>query len=123
MAAAGTPLTEMSSAPLGIVSGFAMILVLRRSVWRSSYGIATCFAVMMSLSLFYQQDRSLVLALSGLAGLVLARSSIAHRRRGRVAVEDALALDLEKLDLDLDLELELELDLDSDIGPAAPEKP
>ncbi|MCH7606425.1 MAG: glycerol-3-phosphate acyltransferase [Chloroflexi bacterium] len=110
-------------APMGIVAGFAMILVLRRSVWRSSYGIATCFALMMSLSLFYQQDRSLVLALSGLAGLVLARSSFAHWRRGRVALADAIALDLEKLDLDLDLELELELELDpeSDLGPAAPE--
>lgn len=95
-------------APMGIISGFSMILLLRRSIWRSSWGIATCFAIMMGLSLFDQKDRSLVMGLSGLAGLVLLRSSIGRRHRSFNPDEDEIALDLD-----------LELDLDSDLGQAA----
>ena len=95
-------------APLGIVVGFTVILLLRRSVWRSSWGIAVCFAVILGLSLSYQIEPGLVLGLTGLAWLVLVRSRIARRRRSRVPEEEEIALDLE-------------LEQETELGPAAPD--
>jgi len=101
-----------SMALLGIGTGFAVILVTRRSIWRSSWGIAACFAVLTGLSLNYQVDREMVLGLTGLAGLVLVRSTIARRRRIDLPGEEEILLDLE---------LDIDLDADADLGPAAPE--
>ena len=95
-------------APLGIVTGLAVILILRRSIWRSSWGVATCFIVMLALSLPYDVDRGLVVGLSGLAGMVLVRSTLARRLRGQVPAEDEIVLDLE-------------LEEETELGPPAPE--
>ena len=97
---------------LGIATGFAVILVTRRSIWRSSWGIAACFAGLTSLSLYYQVDREMVLGLTGLAGLVLVRSTIARRRRIDLPGEEEILLDLE---------LDIDLGADADLGPATPE--
>ena len=99
-----------SMALLGIATGFAVILVTRRSIWRSSWGIAACFAVLIGLSLYYKVDQEMVLGLTGLAGFVLVRSTIARRRRIDLPGEEEILLDLE-----------LDIDLDADLGPAAPE--
>lgn len=101
-----------SLALLGVATGLAVILVTRRSTWRSSWGIATCFIVLTGLSLYYQVDQEIILGLTGLAGLVLVRSTIARRRRIDLPGEEEILLDLE-LDIDLDAE--------TDLGPATPE--
>ncbi|MFP6636392.1 MAG: glycerol-3-phosphate acyltransferase [Dehalococcoidia bacterium] len=103
-----------SMALLGIATGFAVILVTRRSIWRSSWGIAACFTVLIGLSLYYKVDQEMVLGLTGLAGFVLVRSTIARRRRIDLPGEEEILLDLE-LDIDLDA------DSDADLGSAAPE--
>jgi len=54
------------------------------------------------------------LGLTGLAGFVLVRSTIARRRRINLPGEEEILLDLE-LDIDLDA------DSDADLGSAAPE--
>ena len=97
-------------APLGIVAGFTVILLLWRSVWRSSWGIAVCFAVILGLSLYNQTEQASALGLIGLAWLVLVRSRIARRRRARVPEEEEIALDLE-------------LEQETELGPAAPDNP
>ena len=101
-----------SLAFLGVATGVAVIVLMRRSIWRSSWGIVTCFAVLNGLSLYYQVDHDLVLGLTSIAGLVLIRSTIARRRRLSLPGEEEILLDLE---------LELDLDADSDLGPATPE--
>ncbi len=95
---------------LGIAAGFAVILLLSRSSLRSSWGIICCFGVMLTLSLYYQVDRGLVLGLTSLAGLVLLRSTLARRRRTRRAGAD-VALPHHTIDPEPDL------------GPPAPESP
>ena len=109
----GVTLVLMPSlAPLSVATGVAVMLLMRRSIWRSSWGIAACYVVLTGLSLYYQMDRDLVLGLAVLAGLVLIRSNIARRRRLSLPGEEEILLDLE---------LELDLDADPDLGPAAPE--
>ncbi|MCH2505334.1 MAG: hypothetical protein MK125_07220, partial [Dehalococcoidia bacterium] len=83
-----------------------------RSIWRSSWGIAACFAVLIGLSLYYKVDQEMVLGLTGLAGFVLVRSTIARRRRINLPGEEEMLLDLE---------LDIDLAADADLGPAAPE--
>ena len=95
---------------LGLASGTAVVLLRRRSALRSAWGMAFGMLVMLSLSLYYQIDRPLIMGLIGLAMLVFARSIIGHQRRGSPPSDDSITLDL-----DLDLEDE------SDLGPAAPE--
>ena len=95
-------------APLGMAAGFAVIVLLRRYPLRSTWGIVTCFTLMLTMSLYYQSDRGLVLGLVGLAWLVLAHSTIGHRRRARIPDDEVMSLDLE-------------LESDSDLGPPAPE--
>ena len=101
-----------SLAPLSVATGVAVMLLMRRSIWRSSWGIAACYVVLTGLSLYYQMDRDLVLGLAVLAGSVLIRSNIARRRRLSLPGEEEILLDLE---------LEPDLDADPDLGPAAPE--
>ena len=95
---------------LGIAAGFSVILLLSRSPLRSSWGIICCFAVMLTLSLYYQVDHGMVLGLTSLAGLVLIRSTLARRRRTRRAGA-GVALPLPTIDAEPDL------------GPPAPESP
>lgn len=99
---------------LGLASGTAVVLLRRRSALRSAWGMAFGMLVMLSLSLYYQIDRPVVMGLAGLTMLVLSRNIIGHQRRGSLPAEDAITLDL---DLDPDLELADEPDL----GPTAPE--
>ncbi len=101
-----------SLAPLGVAIGVAVILLMRRSIWRSSWGIGACYVFLTALSFYYQIDRDLVLGLTVLAGLVLIRSNIARRRRLSLPGEEEILLDLE---------LEPDLDADPDLGPVAPE--
>ena len=97
-----------SVALVGVATGVSVIVLMRRSVWRSSWGILACFAVMSGLTLYYQVDRDLMLGLTSIAGLVLIRSTVARRRKGTLPGEEEILLDLD-------------LDADADLGPATPE--
>ena len=103
---------------LGLATGFAVVLLLRRREQRSAWGMAVSLAAALSLSTYYQVDQGIILGLVGLGVLVLGRSIMGHRLRN--TVEPEIALDL---DLDIDLDLGLDMDDDQDLGPAAPEKP
>ena len=94
----------------GIIVGLGAVLVLRRSPFRSVWGIATCFAVILVLSLYYDDQRSLVLGLVALAMFVLWHSVIGRQRRLRLN-------EREEMELDLDTDAEPE----SDLSTAAPE--
>jgi len=105
---------------LGLAAGTAVVVLRRRSVLRSAWGMAFGMLVMLSLSLYYQIDRPIVMGLAGLAMLVLARSIIGHQRRGSLSTEDAITLDLDLDELDLDI-LDIGLEEETDLGPTAPE--
>ena len=117
---------EPAMAAFGILIGMGVLLLLRRSPLRSTWGIAACFIAMLGVSQYYQVDRDLVMGLVALAMLVLFRSMIG--RRGRIRIPDQepvdLTLELER-ELDLALDLSLETDPDSDpdteMGPATQE--
>ena len=68
-------------AVLGVVAGLATIVLMRHSVFRSSWGVSVCFLVMLALSQYYQIERDLVSGLVVLASLVLLRSMFTRRRR------------------------------------------
>ena len=104
-----------SMAILGFVAGFATVLLLWRSAFRSGWGIFACFGVMLGLSQYYQIDRNLVLGLSSLATLVLLRSVVTRRRRARITEEDLVVEGEGGLVEDLDPQPE------SDLGAAAHE--
>ena len=106
-----------SMAILGFVAGFAVVLLLWRSAFRSGWGIFACFGVMLGLSQYYQIDRDLVLGLSSLATLVLLRSVVTRRRRARITEEDLVVEGEGGLVEDLDQQPE------SELGPAAHENP
>jgi glycerol-3-phosphate acyltransferase PlsY len=93
---------------LGLATGFAVVLLLRRRKQRSAWGMAVSMAATLSLSTYYQVDQGMILGLVGLGLLVLGRSIIGHRLRDTVEPEIALDLDL---------------DDEPDLAPAAPEKP
>ena len=95
-------------ATVGVVTGFTVVFLMRRSAWRSCWGVVVCFAVLLTLGLYYQMDRGMVTGLTGLAILVLLRSMIVRRRIAEGAEEDEILLDLD-------------LEADSDLGPAAQE--
>ena len=121
---------EPAMAAFGILIGMGVLLLLRRSPLRSTWGIAACFIAMLGVSQYYQVDRDLVMGLVALAMLVLFRSIIG--RRGRIHVptletdEVDLALEFElelgpELDLNLNLNLEPGHEPDTELGPAAQE--
>jgi glycerol-3-phosphate acyltransferase PlsY len=123
---------EPGMAAMGILIGTGVLLLLRRSPLRSTWGISACFIVMLGVSQYYQVDRDLVMGLVALAMLVLFRSMIGRRGRIRIPAQETdevdLALELEfELELELDLNLNLEPDPDPDpdteLGPAAQENP
>ena len=71
-------------AVLGVAVGSAAVLLTRRLPFRSSCGIAACFAVLLAVSQYFpgfQDTRVFVLELSGLALLVIAHNVLIHRRR------------------------------------------
>ena len=103
---------------LGLATGVAVVLLLRRRKQRSAWGMAVSMAAALSLSTYYQVDQSMIVGLVGLAVLVLSRSIMGHRLRD--TREPEIVLDL---DLDMDLDLGIDLENDPELGPAAPEKP
>jgi glycerol-3-phosphate acyltransferase PlsY len=72
-------------AVLGVVAGLATIVMMRRSLLRSTWGISVCFMVMLAISQYYQIERDLVTGLVILASMVLLRSMFTRRRRLSVA--------------------------------------
>ena len=99
---------------LGLATGSAVVLLLRRRKQRSAFGMGVSMAAALGFSMYYQVDQGMILGLVGLGFFVLARSIMGHQRRDRDTGEPEIALDL---DLDLDL------DNGQDLGPAAPDKP
>ncbi|MEK7807395.1 MAG: glycerol-3-phosphate acyltransferase [Chloroflexota bacterium] len=105
---------------LGVIGGMAVVLLLRRSPSRSSWGIVSCAAIMLSGSQYYQIDPELIMGLVALAMLVVFHS-VAFRRRVRPSdVEPDAALDLQ-LDRDPDLDLEPAPDSNPELGAPTPE--
>jgi glycerol-3-phosphate acyltransferase PlsY len=72
-------------AGLGIIAGLVTVILLWRSHLRSAAGLVTSCTVMLAISQYYETDDQLILALAGLAALVLWRTLIGHRRRTRTA--------------------------------------
>ena len=97
---------------LGLASGFAVVLLLRRRALRSAWGMSVTMASALGLSMYYQVDQGMILGLVGLGFFVLARSIIGHQRRDGDTGEPEIALDL-----DLDFELDLDLDNGQELGP------
>lgn len=123
-------------ATLGAAVGVAVIVLSRRSVLRSTWGVSACFMVMLGTSQFYHLERDLVSGLFVLASLVLARSMFTRRRRVHAPAHETEppGLDLPVLELKLtykdgpedvllpldSIEGGLELDDDPDLNQAAP---
>ena len=69
---------------LGIAIGSAAVLLTRRSPFRSSCGIAACYAVLLALTQYlpdFQTQQLFVRELSALALLVIVHNIFIHRRR------------------------------------------
>lgn len=69
---------------LGIAIGSAAVLLTRRSPFRSSCGIAACYAVLLALTQYlpdFQDKQLFVRELSALALLVILHNILIHRRR------------------------------------------
>ena len=69
---------------LGIAIGSAAVLLTRRSPFRSSCGIAACYAVLLALTQYlpdFQTQQLFVRELSALALLVIVHNILIHRRR------------------------------------------
>ncbi len=104
------PLLAFVSGMIGIVA----LLISWKSSFRSAFGVAFSFTVMLGLSQYqehFQGERELAAALSVLAVLVLSHNILIHRRHAGAASSEEMSLDL---DMDED-------DPESDLGPAAPE--
>lgn len=102
-----TPLLAL----LGIAVGSAAVLLTRRLPFRSSCGIAACFAVLLAVSQSFpdfHEERVFVLELSALALLVILHNVLIHRRRAPL-----LAAHRETFDLPAD-EDDLDADFDAD---------
>jgi glycerol-3-phosphate acyltransferase PlsY len=95
---------------LGIAAGFVTVVLSWKSHLRSAWGIASCFTILLALSILFQQQRDLVFSLAVLAALVLCHNLFIRRRLAGVTPAD---------DLDLDLRLDSEEDPDSDLGHPA----
>jgi hypothetical protein len=92
---------------LGIAAGFVTVVLSWKSHLRSAWGIASCFTVLLALSILFQQQRDLVFSLAALAAMVLCHNLFIRRRIAGVTPAD---------DLDLDLRLDSEEDPDSELG-------
>ncbi len=95
------PLLAFASGMVGLVFAFIAI----KSAFRSAFGMAVSFTVMLGLSQFqkdFQEQQELVWALSILAVLVMAHNILIHwRHSGMVAgIDLGPGLDLDDPDLD-----------------------
>jgi acyl-phosphate glycerol 3-phosphate acyltransferase len=98
---------------LGIVVGLITVLLFWRSPLRSAWGIASCFAAVLGLSLYFQvQQLGLVLGLVILATLVLSHNRFVNRHLAEGPSPDEMGLNI---DLNSDEET------NSDLGPTASE--
>lgn len=100
-----TPLLAL----LGIAVGSAAVLLTRRLPFRSSCGIAACFAVLLAVSQSFprfQEERVFVLELSALALLVILHNVLIHRRRAPLlaAHRESFNLPADEDDLDADFD-------------------
>lgn len=97
---------------LGTLIGIFVVLLVRKSPYRSAMSLVSCFATLLAISQYYDYYREPMLGLSILATLVLFHNVFIHRRvAGTLAVEE----------LDLTLDLDEDLDEDPEIGHAASE--
>jgi glycerol-3-phosphate acyltransferase PlsY len=94
----------------GIAAGFVTVVLSWKSNFRSAGGIATCFTVLLALSLFFPEHRDLVFSLAALAVLVLCHNLVVRRRLAGATPPD---------DLDLDRRLDTDDDEDSDLRHTA----
>ena len=95
------PLLAFVSGMTGLV--FAIITI--KSTFRSAFGMAVSFTVMLGLSQFlefFQGEQELAVALSLLAVLVMAHNILIHRRHAGIVARNDLGpgLNLDNLDLD-----------------------
>ena len=102
-----TPLLAL----LGIAVGSAAVLLTRRLPFRSSCGIAACFAVLLAVSQSFpdfHEERLFVLELSALASLVILHNVLIHRRRAPLlaAHRESFNLPADEDDLDADFDAE-----------------
>lgn len=102
-----TPLLAL----LGIAVGSAAVLLTRRLPFRSSCGIAACFAVLLAVSQSFpdfHEERVFVLELSALALLVILHNVLIHRRRAPLlaAHRESFNLPADEDDLDADFDAE-----------------
>ena len=92
-----TPELAFVSGMVGLVFAFIAI----KSTFRSAFGMAVSFSVMLGLSQFvefFQGEQQLALALSLLAVLVMAHNILIHWRHAGIVASNDPGLD----DLDLD---------------------
>lgn len=105
------PLLAFVSGLIGLIA----LLIMWKSPFRSAFGVAFSFIVMLGLSQYqgyFHGERELVPALSILAVLVLAHNILIHRRHAGVVSSEGISLDLDLIDED---------DPESDLGPPASE--
>lgn len=102
-----TPLLAL----LGIAVGSAAVLLTRRLPFRSSCGIAACFAVLLAVSQSFpdfHEERVFVLELSALALLVILHNVLIHRRRAPLLAAHRESFDLPADEDDLDADFDAE---------------
>lgn len=93
---------------LGMAVGLITVLLLWRSPLRSAWGVASCFAALLGIGLYFQVELEMVLGLVILAAMVLSHNLLVNRRLPGDPSPD-------EMDLDSDEETS------SDLGPTAPE--
>ena len=109
--------TLMTLEPLlttvGIVVGIFTVLLMRKSPFRSSAGIAACYILLLIVTqYFYEYQKDLVLGLAVLAVLVMFHNILIHRRIASATNSEELGLTLDD---------EEGLDDGSGVGPPARE--
>ena len=106
---------------LGVGIGFAVVLLARRSPFRSSLGIAVCYTVLLPVTQYYHAYRIQVLELTILALLIIFHNVLVHRRNATMlsaANREQLTMGLDDAE---DLGLDLDLDLDEEADPDFPD--
>ena len=108
-------------AVLGFAAGLAVVVLMRHSALRSTWGVSICFLVMLAISQYYQTERDLVSGLVVLASLVLLRTAFTRRRR-RHAETHPVYRDTDDED-SLEDGGEIDIDPDAELGHAGANRP